>query len=96
MQTPRMNYNTAELEAIGLCVALEAIGDIANHALLDVPRDVEDGAEIEVRFKSRQHQHLFLIRLLDFAKEGGDGILTGVKGSCLDVLLAACRTRSFD
>jgi hypothetical protein len=89
-------YSAAELEAIGLCVAVEAINDIANHALLDVPRNVEPGAEIAVRYKSRDHQHLFLIRLLDFAKEGGDENLTGVRGSCLNVLLAACQSRSFD
>jgi hypothetical protein len=89
-------YSAAELEIIGLCVCLEAVGDIANHTLLDVPRNIEPGAEIEVRYKSRDHQHLFLIRLLDFTKEGGDESLTGVKGSCLDVVRAACQTRSFD
>lgn len=91
-----MPYSAAELEAIGLCVAVEAVNDIANHALLDAPRTVEPGAEAEVRYKSRDHQHLFLIRLLDFAKEGGDETLTGVRGSCINVLLAACQTRSFD
>lgn len=92
----KMLYSAAELEVIGLCVSLEAVGDIANHALLDVPRSIEPGAEIGVRYKSRDHQHLFLIRLLDFTKEGGDETLTGVKGSCLDVVRAACQTRSFD
>lgn len=91
-----MTYNATEREAIGLCVAVEAVNDIANHALLDVPRTVQAGAEIEVRYKSREHQHLFLIRLLDFVKEGGDETLTGVRGSCLNVLLAACQTRTFD
>jgi hypothetical protein len=91
-----MPYSTAELDTIRLCVALEAINGIANHAMLDVPRIIEPGTEIEVRYKSRQHQHLFLIRLLDFAKENGDEAITGVKGSCLEALLAACHTRSFD
>ncbi len=52
--------------------------------------------EAQVRYKSHVHQQLFLIRLLDFAKEGGDHALTGTPGSCLDVLLAACETRAFD
>lgn len=91
-----MPYSTAELDVIRLCVVLEAINGIANHAMLDVPRIIEPGAETEVRYKSRQHQHLFLIRLLDFAKENGDEALTGVRGSCLDALFAACHTRSFD
>jgi len=67
-----MPYSTAELDTIRLCVVLEAINGIANHAMLDVPRIIEPGTETEVRYKSRQHQHLFLIRLLDFAKENGD------------------------
>jgi hypothetical protein len=31
-----MNYSTAEIETIGLCISLEAVGDMANHALLDL------------------------------------------------------------
>jgi hypothetical protein len=91
-----MDYSAAELEAIGLCVAVEAVNDIANRALLDLPYTFEPGEEVEVRYKSREHQDLFLIRLLDFAKEDGDETLTGVTGSCLKVLLTACQTRSFD
>lgn len=49
-----------------------------------------------MRFPTRIHQGMFLIRLLDFAKEGGDSTLTGVSGSCLSVLQAACISRSFD
>jgi len=88
--------NTSEQETIGLCIALEAVGDIANHALLDI-LDV-DGipGEAEVRYKTDAHQQLFLVRLLDFSKETSAKSLTGVSGSCLDVLLAACETRSFD
>lgn len=91
-----MGYSTAEQEVIGLCVCIEAIGDMANHALLEL-RDVSRfPGECEVYFHSRIHQQLFLIRLLDFAKEGGDSKLTGTIGSCLDVLRSACGTRSFD
>lgn len=91
-----MPYSIAERESIGLCIAVEAINDIANHALLDAPKLTDSSDEAEVRYKSRVHQHLFLIRLLDFAKEGGDESLTGVRGSCLSILLAACESRSFD
>lgn len=88
-------YGVAEMEAIGLCIALEALNDMANHALLDLSEPVGARREVEVRYKSREHQQLFLIRLLDFAKEQGDSNLTGVSGSCLDVLSSACGTRSF-
>jgi hypothetical protein len=91
-----VTYTGAEKEAIGLCIVLEAVDDIVNHALLEL-RDVESlPGEAEVRFPSRIHQQLFLARLLDFAKEGGDSALTGVAGSCLDVLQAACETKHFD
>lgn len=91
-----MNYNTAEKEVIGLCVALEAIDDIANHALLDLLELRDSPGEAEVRYKSRIHQQLFLLRLLDFVKENGDETLTGIRGSCLKVLTAACESRTFD
>ena len=91
-----MDYNRAEREAIGICIAIEALNDIANHVLLEL-RDVNSvPGETEVYFHSQVHQQLFLIRLLDFAKEGGDSSLTGVAGSCLDVLEAACISKSFD
>lgn len=64
-------YGSAERETIGLCIALEAISDMANRALLDLSEPNGPRAEVEVRYRSRQHQQLFLIRLLDFAKEGG-------------------------
>jgi len=91
-----MPYSPAERETIGLCIGLEAINDIANHALLHLPQFIEPRQEIEVRYKDREHQLLFLIRLLDFVKEGGDESLTGIRGSCLTVLLEACRSRCFD
>jgi hypothetical protein len=89
-----MSYSTEEYEAIGLCIGLEAVNDIVNHALLKV-RENSHG-EAEICFHTNIHQNMFLIRLLDFAKEEGDAALTGVNGSCLAVLQAACRTRSFD
>ena len=91
-----MTYDTAEREAIGLCIALEAVDDIANHALLDLVDLSSSPGEAQLRYKSHVHQQLFLISLLNFAKEGGDQALTGTPGSCLDVLLAACETRAFD
>ncbi len=92
----KMTYNTAEYETIGLCIALEAVGDIVNHALLEL-RDVKSiPGETEVYFHSHIHKQLFLIRLLDFTKESGDNRLTGVNGSCLDVLREACSTKSFN
>jgi hypothetical protein len=91
-----MSYNAAELEAIGLCICLEAVNDIANRALLEL-RDVSaHPGECEVLFQSHVHRDLFLIRLLDFVKESGDKQLTGVAGSCLAVLKEACATRCFD
>lgn len=91
-----MEYSDAEREAIGLCIAIEAVDDIANHALLEL-RDVASiSGECEVYFHSHVHEQLFLIRLLDFAREKGDETLTGVSGSCLQVLEAACKTRAFD
>jgi hypothetical protein len=42
------------------------------------------------------HRDLFLLRLLDFAKETGESALTGVTGSCLAVLEEACKSRSFE
>lgn len=91
-----MNYSAEEREAIGLCIALEALNDIVNHALLTVRQVSEGSGEAEVRFPTRIHQSMFLVRLLDFAKEGGDATLTGVDGSCLAVLQAACSSKSFD
>jgi hypothetical protein len=91
-----MNYSTEEREAIGLCIALEAVNDIVNHALLEVREIHNSQGEAEIYFPTRIHQNMFLIRLLDFAKERGGGALTGVDGSCLAVLQAACNTGSFN
>jgi len=88
--------NEAEREAVGLCIALEAVNDIANHALVEI-RDVSAfPGEAEVYYHTEIHQQLFLVRLLDFAKESTAPTLTGVTGSCLDVLGAACESKTFD
>ncbi|MDQ0045390.1 hypothetical protein [Variovorax boronicumulans] len=61
-----------EKEAIGRCIGMEAIDDIANRLLFHV-RDVEaHPGEAELIFDTGVHKDLFLIRLLDFVKEGGD------------------------
>lgn len=91
-----MNYSAHEREVIGLCIALEALDDIVNRALLQVNTDSGGVGTASVQFPTRVHQSLFLIRLLDFATEGGDATLTGVQGSCLAVLQAACNSKSFD
>jgi hypothetical protein len=87
--------NSSEQEAVGLCIALEAIDDIVNHALLEI-RDNSVSGEATVYFKERVHQQMFIVRLLDFSKERGTKSVTGVAGSCLDVLQEACKTRSFN
>jgi len=91
-----MSQNAAEYEVIGLCIAWEALGEIVNHSLLQILKLEASSGEAEVRFQTREHQQLFLVRLLDLVNEQGDGTLTGVKGSCLEVLRRACATRTFD
>jgi len=89
-------YNTAEKETIGLCVSIEALRNIINYELLELKDVSEYPGEVEVYFHAPSHRDLFMIRLLDFVKEVGDKKLTGVSGSCLDVLKAACTSCSFD
>lgn len=91
-----MAHSAAEKEAIGLCIVWEAIGEMANHVLLQVSMNDDSAAEAEIRFHTREHQQLFLVRLLDFVTEKGTPSLTGVDGSCLDVLRATCATKAFD
>lgn len=91
-----MTYSTTEKETIGLCIALEAVGNIANHTLIELRDVLMYPSEIEVCFHTDAHQEIFIIRLLDFVKERGDSSLTGVSGSCLKVLQSACDTHSFD
>jgi len=91
-----MELNPIERETIGLCISLEALNDIVNHALLDVRKSTRSPGEAEVYFKDFVHRSLFVIRFLDFAKEAGDSKLTGVSGSCINVLDEACQSKSFD
>lgn len=91
-----MELNLIERETIGLCISLEALNDIVNHALLDVRKSSISPGEAEVYFKDFVHRSLFVIRFLDFAKEAGDSKLTGVSGSCINVLSRACQSKSFD
>ena len=91
-----MNYSPIENEITGLCICIEAIDNIVNHTLVDVRPLHASPNQSVVYFKSYPEQDLFLIRFLDFAKESGDKKLTGVQGSCLDVLSSACTTASFN
>lgn len=89
----RMNK---EQEAIGLCVATEAIDDIVNHLLFDM-RDVRHApGEAELLFETSVHKDMFLVRLLDFVHEAGDRALNGAKASCLGVLKNAASEPAFD
>lgn len=91
-----MVLNSIERETIGLCISLEALNDIVNHALLDVRESSRKPGESEVYFKDFVHRSLFVIRFLDFAKEVGDSKLTGVSGSCIKVLEEACKSKNYD
>ena len=91
-----MTYSAKEQEAINLCICLEAVGNISNHALFQIIDVSSYPGQSEVRFESHIHKELFLIRLLDFAKEKTDREFTGIKGSCLDVLKEVCATKSFN
>lgn len=83
-------------EAIGLCVAFQALRHLVNYNLMDF-RDVEGApGEMEVVFKSEPHRDLFYIRLLDFAHESGSKDLLGDALSCLAVIeRAAASPRLF-
>jgi len=80
-------------EFVGLCVALEAINGMANHTMLQILGLDDSPHSVEVRFQTRAHQALFLARLLDFAKEPTKDSLTGVDGSCIEVLRTVCEAR---
>lgn len=91
-----MTNLSMEQEAIGLCICYEAVADMANHALLAVRPVSKYPGEAEVLFHSHIHEQLFLVRLLDFVKEPGSSSITGVNGSCLDVLQAVCAVKNFE
>ncbi len=85
-----------EQEAIGLCIATEAIDDIVNHLLFGM-RDVRHApGEAQLLFETSVHKDMFLIRLLDFVHETGDKALNGVNASCLGVLKNAASEPAFD
>jgi len=88
-----LNYNSIEKEIIGICICLEAIDSIANNGLVEIRRS-STSPEHTVYFHSQIHQELFLLRLLDFVKESGDSKLTGVSGSCLQILKTICENCS--
>jgi hypothetical protein len=90
-----VTFNVVESEVIGLCIAVEALDAMVNHTLFDL-YDGQTTGESEVRYKSEVHQQLLTVLLLDFVRENGKKALTGVDGSCLDVIEAVCMTRSFE
>lgn len=85
-----MDLSNKERESIGLCICLEAVNEIVNHAVLDVRKSSRIPGEALIYFKDLVHRSLFIIRILDFAKEAGDSKLTGVSGSCVDILEKVC------
>lgn len=85
-----MNLSNKERESIGLCISLEAVNEIVNHSVLDVRKSSRIPGESLIYFKDLVHRSLFIIRFLDFAKEAGDSSLTGVSGSCVDILKKVC------
>ncbi|UTY56157.1 hypothetical protein [Massilia sp. erpn] len=91
-----MEYSVAEREAMGLCICLEALNGLMNHQIISINPTKSAENESTAMFDTSIHRDLFLIRLLDFAKESGDKQLTGVQGSCLTVLSEACKSASFE
>lgn len=87
---PAPEYSPAEWEAIGLCIAVEAIDDIVNHALLDVYDECDSGG-VNVGFPTTEHRALFLIRAVDFVSDSKNPMLSGLNGSCLGTLSQACQ-----
>lgn len=85
-----------EQESIGLCICIEALNNIVNHSLIELREVRRFPGEYEVYFHDSVHRELFLLRVLDFVKESSDKGLTGVKGSCLDVLEKACDSACFN
>lgn len=85
-----------EQESIGLCICIEALNNIVNHSLVELREVSQFPGEYEVYFHDSVHRELFLLRVLDFVKESSDKGLTGVKGSCLDVLEKVCESAYFN
>jgi hypothetical protein len=79
-----------EAEAISLHIAATALDGFVNYMLLTQPTPGGYAT-----FRGVEHRELFAARLLDFL-EKVDSNMTGVTGSCVDLLTAAARTRCFD
>lgn len=75
---------------------MEAIKDMVNHALMKIIPGSSGSNKAEIYFHDCTHRSLFLIRFLDFAKECGSSKLTGVSGSCINVLEQAVCTKGYD
>jgi hypothetical protein len=87
-----MELTEVEREVVGLWVVCGSLDSLVNHALLKLDGT---GGTKEVHFETATHQQLFSILLLDFL-EMVDKNLTGVEGSCLEILDGACRAASFN
>ncbi len=85
-----------EQESIGLCICIDALNNIVNHSLVELREVKQFPGEYKVNFYDSVHRELFLLRVLDFVKESSDHGLTGVKGSCLNVLEHACKSACFN
>ncbi len=86
-----MKLTEVERDALGLWVVCGALDSLINHALIKL---VGKDEMKEVHFQTSTHQQLFSILLQDFNEDAR--ALTGIQGSCLDVLLEACHIASFD
>lgn len=91
-----MTYSVAEQEVINLCICLEAINNISNHAIFEVINISNLTGQSQVSFDSSVHREMFLIRILDFVSEKSSSRITGVSGSCIQVLNQVCLSRSFE
>jgi len=87
-----MEFTTIEREVIGLWIATGALDSMVNHIILNL---VGSENPKEIRFETEVHQQLFNILLLDFL-EKVDKKLTGVEGSCVELLEEVCHVASFN
>lgn len=85
-----LSLEPIEVETIGLYIVVRAIDDFVNRALLHIP-----GGPGLPTFAGSVARDLFVVRLLDFL-EPVDAKMTGVDGSCVDLLEMAVATSSFD
>lgn len=87
-----MGRTQIEKEIVGLWIACGSLDSLVNHELLTI---YGEGETTEVHFETATHQRLFNILLLDFL-ENVDETLMETQGSCLEILVGACRSASFD